>query len=159
MPGEEHTAGSGDAGPPPDGTAEGSDDGVEGRRLRFVDVELERLPSSAIRIGVTLADRGEEYVGEAEGVGGRVVELRLAAEATLEAVGVAVEPSNQMRLVGLKEVHAFDADLVLVAVRPDSGPGHRLVGAVPVTDDAWSAAVKATLDAVNRILGRELAPD
>lgn len=128
----------------------------DGSRLRFADLETERLPSSGLRIGVRLTHRGDAYRGEAEGVGSRVVELRLSARATLEAVHRALSGAAELELVGLKQVHAFDADLVLVAVRTAADPGRRLVGAVPVVDDHCAAAVRATLDAVNRVLAPHL---
>jgi hypothetical protein len=134
-------------------------EGRDGPRLQFLGVDTERLPTSGIRIAVHLANRDEEFQGESEGVGTRVVELRLAAEATLEAAGRAVGRPDSLRLVGLKEIHAFDSDLVLVAVRDEDGPVRRLVGAVPVTEDPCSAAVRATLDAVNRVLAPELQQD
>lgn len=129
---------------------------TEGRRLRFVSVELERLPGSRTRISVTLDDAGETFREEAEAVGGSQVELRLAARATLSAIGSALGRPDFVRLVGLKQVHAFDADIVLVAVRTADRPGRRLVGAVPVEDDPCRTAAVATLDAVNRVLSRDL---
>jgi len=131
----------------------------DGPRLQFLGVDLERLPTSGIRIAVRVADGEEEFRGESEGVGTRLVELRLAAEATLEAAGRAIDRPDSLRLVGLKEIHAFDSDLVLVGVRDEDGPVRRLVGAVPVTEDSCSAAVRATLDAVNRVLAPELQQD
>lgn len=144
------------------GARSGPEGGIEvgrpgsGRRLGFVSADLERLPGSRLHISVTLRNREREVRAEAEGVGGTMVELRLAAEATLEAVTKALEGSDLLELIGLKTVHAFDTDLVLAAVRTHDDPGHTLVGAVPVEDDAPRAAVIATLDAVNRVVGPRL---
>lgn len=126
------------------------------RRLQFASADLERLPGSKLRISVALSDGGRRHEGQAEGVGGRQVELRLAVQAALDAVGAALDRPGFIRLVGLKQVHAFDADLVLVAVRTEDEPGRRLVGAVPVDEDPCRAAALATLDAVNRVAGPEL---
>lgn len=126
------------------------------RRLRFLSADLERLPGSRLRITVALSDRGAEHRGESEGVGDRQVELRLAARAALEAVGEALGGRRSFELVGLKQIRAFDAELVLVAVRTDDDPGRRLIGAVPVDDDACRTAAVATLDAVNRVVAPDL---
>lgn len=127
-----------------------------GERLRFVSAEVDRLPGSRVRITVTVSHRGREARGESEGVGDRQVELRLAARAALEAVGAALGRKGYLELVGLKQIHAFDADLVLVAVRTADDPNRRLVGAVPVDGDPGRTAAVATLDAVNRVVGAEL---
>lgn len=132
---------------------------AEERRLRFLSAELERLPGSRLRITVTVSDRGTEHRGEAEGVGERQVELRLAARAALEAVGEALGGRRRFGLVGLKQIRAFDAELVLVAVRTDDDPGRRLIGAVPVDEDPCRTAAVATLDAVNRLVASELPGD
>lgn len=130
----------------------------DGRRLHFVSADLERLPGSRLRITVTLSDQGTDHRGESEGVGDRQVELRLAARATLDAVGGALDHPDFVELVGLKQIHVFDADLVLVAVRTADDPSRRLLGAVPVDDDPCRTAAVATLDAVNRVIAPEL-PD
>lgn len=127
------------------------------RRLRFLSADLERLPGSRLRITVAVSDRGTEHRGESEGVGDRQVELRLAARAALEAVGEALGGRRRFGLVGLKQIRAFDAELVLVAVRTDDDPGRRLIGAVPVDDDPCRTAAVATLDAVNRVVASDLA--
>lgn len=127
------------------------------RRLRFVSADLDRLPGSRLRITVTLSDEGTEHRGESEGVGDRQVELRLAARAALDAVGAALGRPGFVELVGLKQIRAFDAELVLVAVRTADDPGRRLLGAVPVDGDPCRTAAVATLDAVNRVVARDLA--
>lgn len=97
----------------------------------------------------------ESFTGERRGTGTGVVELRLAVEATLDALEEAVPRAPRLELVGVKSVHAFDADAVMVGLRrgsPDEGT--RLLGCVPVGASPARAAATATLDAVNRILGR-----
>lgn len=126
------------------------------RRLRFVSTETQQLGGSRIRIVVTLACDGRKHRAETEGVGGDVVELRMAADATLDAVSDALDRPDFVELVGIKLIHAFDSDLVLVAVRTGDQPRRRLLGAVPVQGNQYRAAAAATLDAVNRIVGSRL---
>lgn len=128
-----------------------------GRRLRLASVTAHRDDSSSRRVEVVLERRGREWTGTAEGVGGPQVELRLAAEAALEAVNGSVQSMVPFRMVGVKSIRAFDGDLVLVGLRGPDRPGRRLVGAVPVTGSPARAAAAAVLDALNRHL--ELEPE
>lgn len=128
------------------------DNGYE--RVRFLGAEVERAPGSEIRVRVRLGGRKDVYVGKRRGTGAGVVELRLAVEATLEALEKAVPDGPRLQLAGVKSVHAFDADAVLVSLRVDGPAGKSLLGCVPVGASPGRAAATATLDAVNRILGR-----
>lgn len=128
-----------------------------GRRLRLASVTAKRDDSSRRHVEVVLERRGREWTGSAEGVGGPQVELRLAAEAALEAVNGSVGAMVPFRMVGVKSIRAFDGDLVLVGLRGQDQPGRRLVGAVPVTGSPARAAAAAVLDALNRHL--ELEPE
>lgn len=123
-------------------------------RLRLVDVQTERDASSGLAVTVELAWRGRTHTGSARGVGASTVEIRLGAEATLEALRLCTDDPEFARLVGVKIVHAFDVEVVLVSLRCREAPGRNLVGAVPVEDrDTTRTAVVAVLDAVNRVLG------
>lgn len=122
-------------------------------RLRFVEARLERERGSRVAVIVTLALEEEEFEGRTEGVGLEVVELRLAAEATLEAIAAAVG-GHEFRLLGIKKLRAFDADVVLAVLRDNEGNGSRFVGAVPVRSTSIAGAATAVLDALNRTLSR-----
>jgi hypothetical protein len=138
-----------------EGGAAGS--GTANRRLRLASVDREELSGSRIRIRVTLDDGHAEHVSVAEGLDTPIMELRLAAEATLAATGSVLEDADWLDLVGVKLLHAFDADVILIAVRTADQPGRKLVGAVTCRPEGRTqAAVKATLDAVNRVVGARL---
>ena len=126
-------------------------------RLRVVDVERIPEAGSRIRIRVGVELDGVRRQEDAEGLETPIMELRLAAEATLAAASAAVEDPDWLELVGVKLLHAFDADVILIAVRTADEPGRKLVGAVPATvgQRTW-AAVSATLDAINRVVGPKL---
>lgn len=124
-----------------------------GGRLRLAEVRTEHRADSGVRIVVELADGEERHRGEADGVGTGAVELRLAGSATLEAVRRALPEAAELRLVGMKRVRAFDADLVLAGLRSGLDGERPLVGAVPAEGNPDRAAAAAVLDAVNRVLG------
>lgn len=126
-------------------------------RLRVVDVERIREAGSRIRIRVSVELEGVRRMEDAEGLDTPIMELRLAAEATLAAATATLEDPDWLELVGVKLLHAFDADVILIAVRTADEPGRKLVGAVPATvGDRTRAAVSATLDAINRVMGPRL---
>lgn len=108
-------------------------------------------------MAVTLELDGARVVGEAEGIGTETIEIRLAAEATLSAVEKVLQTSGRLGLVGVKRVHAFDADVVLAAIRSPELSTKQLLGAAALGDhDPAQGAAAAVLDAVNRVLGPEL---
>lgn len=142
------TAGGGDGGAPPEG---------EGR-VRLVDVQVERDASSGLAVTVELAWKGRTETASARGVGTALVEIRLGAEATLQALCQFAGEPDFVELVGVKTVHAFDSEVVLVSVRSRAAPGRNLVGAVPVEGrDTTRTAAAAVLDAVNRGMGPALS--
>ena len=117
-------------------------------RLRFVSAELAREPGSTIHVHVKIEQAGRAFYAKTEGVGLEAVELRLAAHATLAAVNEATGKASNLRLVGIKRLHAFDADVVLVSVRDENHGGYPLIGAVPVRGGLVYAAALAVLSAV-----------
>lgn len=131
--------------------------GADGGRLRLIDVRTEHGADHGVRIVVELEGADGRHQGEMEGVGTEVVQLRLAAAATLKAVRRATPQAEGLKLVGMKTLRAFDADLVLAGLRSPWNGGRRLVGAVPSQGDTDRAAAAAVLDAVNRVLDLDTA--
>lgn len=117
-------------------------------RLRFLSAEHARGPGSTIHVQVKIEQAGRVFYGQAEGVGLEAFELRLAAQATLVAVDEATGNASNYRLVGIKRLHAFDADVVLVSLRDENHGGYPLIGAVPVRGGLVYAAALAVLSAV-----------
>ena len=117
-------------------------EGMEFRmRLSRADVERDRGSHAHVIVELELPDRTER--GEAEGVG---------TEATLEAIHAAIG-KTRFRLLGVKRIHAFDADVILVVLQEHEGDARRrFVGAVPVRDTLVHGAAGAVLDATNRVL-------
>lgn len=126
-------------------------------RIRLVDVRADRDDSHGLAVTVELEWEGEIHAGAARGVGTSLVEIRLGAQATLEALCRCAGDPEFASLVGVKTVHAFDAEVVLVSVRCREAPGRNLVGAVPLEGrDTTRTAAAAALDAVNRVAGPAL---
>lgn len=116
--------------------------------MRFVSAELRRGPGSAIHVQVKIGQAGRVFFARAEGVGLEAFELRLAAQAALAAVNEAAGDARNLKLVGIKRLHAFDADVVLVSLRDENNGGYPLIGAVPVRGGLVYAAALAVLSAV-----------
>lgn len=126
------------------------------RRVRFEHAERTEEAGGRVTIGVTLEWGGEEYTGSASGERGRAIELKTTARAAIEAMEKLTGQSLSLRIIGVKAVHAFDADLVVASVNRSEGADQHLVGAVLVRDDPLAAAAVAVLNAMNRTLGNFL---
>jgi hypothetical protein len=126
------------------------------QRVRFVEVNRAVGADQQVTFRVTLEWAGTEYHGSATGDKGGSVELRTVAAASLEAASSIIAGGLPIKLAGVKQLRAFDADLVVVSLyRPDSEP-HNLVGAVVTGGDSNRAAVVAVMSALNRLLGNYL---
>ena len=100
------------------------------KRVRFVAADAERQAGSRVRVSVELSFEDRSHVAEAEGIGTETIEIRLAALATLDAIRE-VTNTPPFRFVGVKLMHAFDADVILVALRDENGEGTRYIGRPP----------------------------
>ncbi len=123
------------------------------KRVRFVAARADRRPGSRVRVTVEVSFEGGSYEAEAEGIGTETIEIRLASLATLEAIRE-ITDTPPFRLVGVKLMHAFDAEVILVALRDPDVEGTRYIGAVPVRTTHVAAAAAAVMDATNRVLFR-----
>ena len=122
-------------------------------RVRFVAASAERLPGSRVLVSVEVGFDDRSHVAEAEGIGTETIEIRMAAVATLEAIRELTD-TPPFRLVGVKLMHAFDAEVILVALRDPESEGSRYIGAVPVRTTHVAATATAVMDATNRVLFR-----
>lgn len=117
----------------------------------LLGASADRKPGAQIEVTVDLKIGRESHSASSTGIGHETIELRVAAEATLGALHEAVG-EERFQLVGIKCLHAFDADVVLVALRERAEGGQRFIGAVPVRSTLAHAAAASVLDATNRIL-------
>ena len=125
--------------------------GIVPDRVRYLDARVDRQPGSRVRVIVEVVYGDRTHIAEAEGIGTETIEMRLAAAATLEAIQEATG-TPPFRFVGVKRMHAFDADVVLVALRDPEAMGSRYIGAVAVRTTHVAAAAAAVMDATNRVL-------
>lgn len=120
-------------------------------RAVLVRASADRRPGAQVEVTVDLRIDQKSFSASSEGIGHETIELRVAAEATIGALHEAVG-DERFQFVGIKRLHAFDADVVLVALRERAEGGQRFIGAVPVRSTLIHAAAAAVLDATNRIL-------
>lgn len=126
------------------------------KRVKFAGAER-IAENNQIRIRITLEWNGEQTVGQAIGESGDLIELRTAAAAALDALEHVLGEDLHVRLVGVKQVKAFDAELMVVALYRTGDQPQRLVGSVSAAGDPRRAAAVAVLNALNRILGNYLS--
>lgn len=125
------------------------------RRVRFENVE--RVDDGGrVSITVTLEWDGQEYSGTATGERGPAIELKTTALAAIEALEKLSGQSLDLRIIGVKAIHAFDSDLMVASLFRSAGVQQRLVGTVVVAEDPLGAAAVAVLSALNRTLGNFL---
>jgi hypothetical protein len=125
------------------------------RRVRFEGVERIAESNRAVRVRVFLEWNGERHAGDVLGEGGDQVELRTTALAAIAAVENVTGERLGLRLVGVKQIRAFDSDLVVVSLH-GSAPGQKLLGAVLSGNDPYRATAIAVLAGLNRMLGNYL---
>lgn len=126
------------------------------RRVRFAGTERQETRDGHVRITAHLEWQGERFSGSAAGDSGTLIELRTAAQAALAAVEELTRNGLQVRLIGVKQLRAFDTELVVASLVRTEGEMQRYVGSVLATADPERAACLAVLNALNRALGNFL---
>jgi hypothetical protein len=127
------------------------------RRARFDRTERFESPDRQVRIRAVLEWEGNSYSGDAVGEAGLAIEQRTAAAAALEALERLTGQQLGVRLVGVKQVRAFDAELTVVSLYRVGEPSNKLIGTVLTGSDPYRAAALAVLNALNRHLGNLLS--
>jgi hypothetical protein len=127
-------------------------------RLRFLEFDFSTLPDGNCRARVVLeGEPGEQYIGEAEGLGSRTGQLRCAAEAATRALRQAVAGRMSFELLGVKAVRAFDAMVIIVSLSQHNADlARRLVGSCLSEESENRCAAMAVLNATNRLLGNTI---
>lgn len=130
---------------------------AERHRARFVDVEREALADGTVLMRVSLEWNGEIIVGEEIGEAGVPIEMRTAAAAAVRAVETLTEADLGLRMIGIKQIRAFDQEITVVSMLRHGKPPQRLVGAVLATPSLARNAALSVLNALNRTLGNFLS--
>lgn len=133
-------------------------------RLRFDGLDHEVTPDGSGIVSVRLEWGGHMYSGSVPCLETLQGVIKAASQATLTAT-LASRRSNQSRgidleVVGVKAVRAFDGWVVVTRINGKAGDERlRLLGAAPCEDedDLPAAAVKAVLNASNRVMEQEIA--
>jgi hypothetical protein len=127
-------------------------------RIRFVEARSRDLASAHCSVEVELERvDGRRVVGSRSGQPSAIGTIRIAAEAAVDALHLAVAEEQRFELVGVKSVRAFDQTVVLVLLTTRGSRGVvRLVGAAVGESadaaDVTRAAVLSVLNASNRVL-------
>jgi hypothetical protein len=130
--------------------------GTHRQRVRFIKAERTMDPDHRVRVRITLEWHGQVCTGESIGESGEYIELRTAALAALQAIEKVVGEPLDVKVVGVKQIRAFDSELMVVSMHRSGGTPQRLVGAVPGGRDPRESAAIAVLNGLNRTLGNYL---
>jgi hypothetical protein len=126
----------------------------ERERVRFLGVERTQRRDGRVEVRVRLAWKGIPFEGEAVGEASAPIEQRTAATAALKAIEASVGEPVGYRLIGVKQLRAFDQDITVVSLFRGGDAPQRLVGAVLTAEEPLQCAAIAVLNALNRILGK-----
>lgn len=132
-------------------------------RLKLLNLEVSTdTVRGSLKAKVVLGrsdDDSMTYEGTAEGASSASTSLKIFSRAVVAALSQACGPQNLLALEDIGIVRVGERDIavaILVAITP-RGNEEVLVGAVCVRRDPADAAVRATLDAVNRRLPKLIA--
>ncbi|MGI8698352.1 MAG: hypothetical protein ACR2J0_04295 [Mycobacteriales bacterium] len=118
-----------------------------------------RVSGLEVHCAVTLSVAGREVTGLAVGTANSSGTLRAVSGATLRAVEQLTAGVVRLEIEQLELTSVGSDSTLLVSLTMMSATGSsRLTGAAAVRQDVRQAAVRATLDAVNRRLGPLLGP-
>lgn len=111
-------------------------------------------------VRVTLSHNGKDYSGTASCRDSTSLRLRAIAEATLNAVHEYVGIEDLYTLVAVQTIEIVASPVVLCLLQFNGArEGCMLVGAAEAVDNEATGVVKATLDALNRSIGRLTGED
>ncbi len=133
-------------------------------RLRFDSLEHVTTPDGSGRVSVRLEWSGEFFEGTVSCLETQQGIIKAASQATLAATlsSMAALASDHVHLevVGVKAVRAFDGWVVVTRINGNAATDqYRLLGAAPCEreEDLPGAAVKAVLNASNRVMEQRVA--
>lgn len=122
-------------------------------RLNFASFAFTRSPSGRCAVRVELEIDNKRYLGTCEGQSSPIGDLRLGAEAAMQAIETFSDGNLGLELMGVKLVRAFDSNVVIVSITQRQTPGTRLVGCFLADQEPVRGAALAVLNATNRVIG------
>ena len=131
---------------------------IIGGRLRFEEFDHQASQNGRARVRVVLVRGEQRFTGESTGIETREGACRTAALAAIAAAEAVTEGRLVAELTGIKLVRAFDAWIVITALRAHSANReYRLLGSSEAPgEDTTRGGVLSILDAVNRVLEKYL---
>jgi hypothetical protein len=132
-------------------------------RLRLASFTFSRAPNGQCTAEVQLEWLDDARVtGRSTGQSSPTFDMRIAAEATLNALAKFVSDHGgetfNFQLLGVKSLHAFDANVVIVSVGLRRADGQvRVLGCHLAEEDLLRSTVIAILNATNRVVGGVIA--
>lgn len=131
-------------------------DSPSGKRVRFrgLDVIVERHRN--VRVRVALEWNGRQVTGESCGEPGDTLELRTTVAAAIDALEQLSGTSLDLRLAGVKQIRAFDAEIMVVSLYRRGSSCQRFFGSAVMGPQPHQAAALALLNALNRFLDNHL---
>ncbi len=132
--------------------AQVEEDAVSGpERLRISGLEISSF-EGAFSATVTLTDKKDDYRGKASEPNAVSSRRKVLATASLNAVHDYMK-SCPFSLLDVQKIRIAGSDEINVAVHYCSHGNDRLLtGTAMVADDEYSAVIKATLNAINRVI-------
>jgi hypothetical protein len=132
-------------------------------RLFFKQVDIKAIDNELLQVLVTLEGPKKSFIGVSSARGGKELEMRLAIEATLDAITQAITRPIKFYLssVAIKEIGESQKRFVVVLLKTDYfiepvGEAIELLGACQLSSSETEAAVRAVLDATNRTVSQLL---
>lgn len=126
-------------------------------RVRFHDITVVHERDRNVRVRVALERDGRQVTGEACGEPGEALELRTSVAAAIDALEQLTGSALGLRLAGVKQIRAFDAELMVISLYRPGAPGQKFFGSVVVGSDPRRAAALALLNALNRLLDGDIS--
>jgi hypothetical protein len=132
-------------------------------RLLLKQVTVTPIDNDLLQARVTLDGPKSSFVGLSSGKGGIEAEMRLAVEATLDAISRATTRPIKFYLsnVAIKDIGGPQKKFVVVLLKTDYfiepvGEAIELLGACQLSNSVIEATVRAVLDATNRTISQFL---
>ncbi len=122
------------------------------KRLKFDRAEVSPLEDGGCRVEVIFSFASSLIKASAAALGDNESQLKAAAIATLDAIRQAADSRFVCELEDLDHVSALGKNLIAVLVNINfQGKQLQVFGSCQIVDNEMDAAVKATLNATNRL--------
>jgi hypothetical protein len=126
-------------------------------RLKLVAFTFTRSPAGQSLVQVELEFEGKRFVGRSQGSSSPLADLRIGADAALQALRGFAADGLGLELIGVKLVHAFDTNVAIVSITRRAVKAAPLVGCCLADREPVRAAALSVLNATNRLIENYIA--